>query len=66
MADDRFARLPDQVTLSRDEVAVVLFALDVVEDVTVALVEATKVRQAVVLLTGKLWPELGGLLDDDN
>jgi hypothetical protein len=66
MADERFARLPDQVTLKRDDVAMLLFALDIVEQHAAGEAEAAKVRQAVVLLTRKLWPELGDLLDDDK
>lgn len=61
-----FAELPDKVTLTRDELAVVLFALDVVEVADVDPAEAAKVRRAIRLLTAKLWPELGDLLDDDQ
>lgn len=61
-----FAHLPDEITLTRDELAVVLFALDVVEDAEVDSADAAMVRRAIRLLTAKLWPELGDLLDDDE
>ena len=67
MADEPpFARLPDEVTLSRDELAVVLFALDVVEEADVDAENGAKVRRAIRLLTAKLWPELGDLLGDED
>lgn len=58
------ADLPDEITLTRDEAAVVLFALDVVDSAVSEPEEAEKVRRAVRLLTHKLWPELGDLLDE--
>ena len=61
-----FAHLPDEITLTRDDIAVVLFALDVIEDADVDPADAAKVRRAIRLLTDKLWPELGDLLDDDE
>jgi len=61
-----FAHLPDEITLTRDELAVVLFALDVVEDAEVEPADQAKVQRAIRLLTTKLWPELGDLLGDDQ
>jgi len=61
-----FAHLPDEVTLTRDELGAVLFALDVVEEANVDPEDAAKVRRAIRLLTAKLWPELGDLLGDDQ
>ena len=66
VTDSPFAHLPDEVVLTRDELAFVLFALDVVEGAEVASDARAKVRRAVRLLTHKLWPELGGLLDDEE
>ena len=66
MADRPITDLPDEVTLTRDEAAVVLFALDVVDSAVSEPEEAEKVRRAVRLLTRKLWPELGDLLDDEG
>lgn len=64
--DVPFARLPDQVTLTRDEISVVLFALDVTESAGLGAPERASVRRAIRLITGKLWPELGDLLDDEG
>lgn len=65
MPDDRpLVRLPDEVVLSRDEVAIVLAALDVSEG-RAPTGDEPLVRGAIGLLTAKLWPELGDLLGDD-
>lgn len=61
-----FPQFPDEVTLTRDELAAVLFALDVVEEADVDQAEAAEVRRAIRLLTAKLWLELGDLLGDDQ
>jgi len=66
MADRPIADLPDEIRLTRDEAATVLFALDVVDSAVPDGDHAEKVRRAVRLLTRKLWPELGELLDDDG
>ncbi len=66
MSDDRpLVRLPDEVVLTRDEVAIVLAALDVSEGLAVPS-DQSLVREAIRLLTTKLWPELGDLLGDDG
>ncbi len=62
---ESFARLPDQISLSREEVATVLFALDLAE-VSAPAAGRQEVRRAIRLLTSKLWPELGDLLGDDE
>jgi hypothetical protein len=61
-----FVELPDQITLSRDEVAVILLGLDTVDEAGLSPGEAARVRRAIRLLTTKLWSELGGLLDDEE
>ena len=66
MTDRPFAHVPDEITVARDELAIVLFALDVVEGAEVTADDRAKVRRAVRLLTRKVWPELGGLLDDEQ
>ncbi len=66
VAHGRIADVPDEITLTRDEVAVVLFSLDMVETAGLQGAEAEQVRRAVRLLTAKLWPELGELLEDDE
>ncbi len=58
--------IADEITLTGDEAAVVPFALHVVDSVVFEPEEAEKVRRAVRLLTRKLWPELGDLLDDEG
>lgn len=63
---DPFANLPDEVTFTRDELATVLFALDVVERADVAPEESAKIQRAIRLVTRKLWPELGDLLDEGD
>lgn len=62
--EEPLARLPDAIVLTRDEAAVILFGLDVVEQADVRTEERAKVTKAVHLLTAKLWPDLGDLLDD--
>ena len=60
-----FARLPDEIVLSLAEASDVLFALDVANAHATGD-EAAGVRQAIRLVTRKLWPELGHLLEDDD
>jgi hypothetical protein len=55
MADRPIADLPDEIRLTRDEAATVLFALDVVDSAVPDGDDAEKVRRAVRLLTRKLW-----------
>lgn len=66
MLSEPLARLPDEIVLTRDEAAVVLFGLDVVDSADVSADEAAKVTRAVHLLATKVWPDLGDLLDDDE
>lgn len=66
MPDERLARLPEEIVLSRDEAAVVILGLDVVEHADLDPDEAAKVTRAVHLLTAKLWPDLGDLLNDED
>ena len=64
--DAPFTQLPDEVRLTRDEISVVLFALDLVESADLGESERAAVRRAIRLITEKLWPELGDLLDKDE
>lgn len=66
MADGPIAYLPEEIKLTHDEAATVLFALDVVDSAAPDPEDAETVRRAVRLLTRKLWPELGDLLDDEG
>lgn len=62
MPDQPLADLPDEITLTRDEAAVILFGLDVVDQADVTPAEEAKMTRAVHVLTNKLWPDLGDLL----
>lgn len=65
--EEPLARLPDEIVLTRGEAAaIVLFGLDVVDQWDVDPEDAVKVTRAVNLMTAKLWPDLGDLLDDDQ
>jgi hypothetical protein len=64
--DAPFARLPDEVRLTRDEISVVLFALDLMASADLGESERASVRRAIRLITSKLWPELGDLLEDEG
>lgn len=66
VSEEPLARLPDEIVLTRDEAAIVLFGLDVVDQADVDPEDAVKVTRAVNLMTAKLWPDLGDLLDDDE
>jgi hypothetical protein len=61
------ADLPDEVTLSLAEAADVLFAVDLaVEIAAPGTPEHRTAKHAQRLLTRKLWPALGDLLDEDE
>jgi hypothetical protein len=62
-----FAELPSSIELTLDEIAVVLGALDRAAELAPPGSEAYRaVRAATRLITRKVWPELGDLLDDDG
>jgi hypothetical protein len=67
MPDEPLAQLPRHITLDLSEAGDVLGALDE----AVELAEpGTEVHREILrvtrLITRKLWPELGDLLDDDD
>lgn len=64
--DGPLTRLPQEIVLTRDEAAIVLFGLDVVAQAEVIADEMMKVTRAVDLVTAKLWPDLGDLVDNDE
>lgn len=64
--EEPLARQPDDIVLTRDEAAILLFGLDVVDHAHVSAEEAVKMTRVVNLPTAKLWPDLGDLLDDDE
>lgn len=60
-----FARLPERIELDLDEVRRVLAALDVGATHTTGRDRET-ITEVVNLVTAKLWPELGDLLDEES
>jgi hypothetical protein len=64
--DPPLHELPDHVTFDLRETAVLLGALDAAMDVPVPRHVEVRLLDAVRLVTAKLWPELGELLDDEE
>jgi hypothetical protein len=63
----RFAELPESITLELSEVALVLGALDRAADrLDPESDDHRAVRVASRLITKKVWPGLGDLLDEDD
>jgi hypothetical protein len=61
------AELPDEVTFSLDQAAMLLFVSDVaVESTAEGSAEHAMARRAQRLITSRLWPDLGALLDDED
>ena len=61
------ADLPDEVTFTLDEVALLLFVADTaVESTADGSSGHTRARRAQRLITSRLWPELDDLLGDDE
>ena len=62
-----FARLPERIDLDLAEVAILLGALDEAAELTDRGTQAHRsIRAATRLLAGKVWPELGELLEGDE
>ena len=62
-----FARLPERIALDLAEVAVLLGALDEAAELSDRGTRAHRsIRAATRLLTGKVWPELGELLEGNE
>jgi hypothetical protein len=62
-----YTEMPDEVCLTLDEVADLLFTVDVaVEKTTHGTREHEVARRSQRLITSRLWPELGDLLSDDD
>ena len=64
--DVPFAELPDRIELSLDEVSAALEVLDIAEAAARTDDERAAAREAIHIVTSKLWPELGDLLDRDD
>ncbi len=65
-SDDPFVRLPDHIMLTPAEAGRLLEVLDIAAATARTEEERGAVLQAVRMITGKLWPELGDLLDGDD
>lgn len=64
--DVPFVELPDRIEFSLDEVSSVLEVLDIAEAAARTDDERAAAREAIRIVTSKLWPELGDLLDRDD
>lgn len=64
--NDPLVELPDRIELTLDEVASILAALDVADLAARTDTERRTARTAIRIVTTKLWPELGGLFDDEE
>ena len=64
--DDPFVRLPDHIELSPAEASELLEVLDIAATTARTDEERLAVREAVRMITARLWPELGDLLDGDD
>jgi hypothetical protein len=63
---DPLVELPDHIELSLQEVTAVLEVLDQAEATARTEAERLAAREAIQLITAKLWPDLGDLLDSDE
>lgn len=63
---DPYVELPERIELSLDEVTAVLEVLDIAEVAARTEAERAAARGAIRIVTAKLWPELGDLLDGDE
>ena len=59
-------RLPDHIELSLAEASELLEVLDIAATTARTDEERLAVREAVRMITARLWPELGDLLDGDD
>ncbi len=67
MPDEPLAQLPDRITLDLVEVTILLGALDRSAELAEPGTDTDRaIRAATRLLTRKVWPELGDLLEDDD
>ncbi len=65
-SDDPFVRLPDHIELTPAEAGQLLEVLDIAAAAARSNEERLAVSTAVRMITAKLWPELGDLLDDEG
>lgn len=65
-SDEPHVRLPDRVELTLAEAGELLEVLDVAVTTARTDGERNAAREVAVVITAKLWPELGGLFDDGD
>ena len=65
-SDEPYVRLPDRINLTLAEAGEVLEVLDVAVATARTDGERTAARKAAEMITAKLWPELGDLLEGDD
>jgi hypothetical protein len=65
-AEDPYVHLPDRIELSLVEASGLLEVLDIAAAAARTDDERCAVANAVRMITTKLWPELGDLLDGDD
>lgn len=68
MSEDRpIAELPERLCFTLPEVAELLFTADTAVDLAASASAEHRMARAVQrLITARLWPDLGELLDDDD
>ncbi len=65
-SDEPYVRLPERIELSLAEAGELLEVLDVAVATARTDEERTAARDAAEMITAKLWPELGDLLENDD
>lgn len=65
-SEEPYVRLPDRIELTLAETGELLEVLDVAVATARTHGERTAAREAAEMITAKLWPELGDLLEDDG
>jgi hypothetical protein len=65
-SDDPYVRLPDHIELSLADAGQLLEVLDLAAAAAETDAELVAVSDASHMITTKLWPELGDLLDGDD
>jgi hypothetical protein len=64
--DEPWVRLPPHIEFDLAEAATLLFALDAARNIVEPESRTgVTIRRAIRLVTGKLWPALGDLLDEE-
>ena len=64
--DEPYVQLPERIEFTLAEAGELLEVLDVAAATARTDDERTAARDAAEMITGKLWPQLGDLLEDDD